>query len=526
MDELLSGTEGQFRTQGKGTPGALEPRGTVRVSEVLEGDLDAYLDRELLEACEDDAAVEATAPVAEVSASMRALLALAEEETEWLARLPPSTSHALDVLPEPPVEIPEWMRTSPGAKLVTSLGALLPPRAEHVLARAPDAPMWGDAPTHAHLEAARRRRARATRTGRVLGLRPGALMGAAAVGALTAGLLLVAGLSVRGDSTGTQVSVDDALRRTAHGAVLGASGDAQAGLPSAGAGAAMRTAVPSGHASGASTSSEAAVSGSSSEPALAPSSRISGAASSVALSSTQPGMGSALLQDAAKGLRASAPASEPTRTPGTPVAESLAVVRPAPIQRKAPAKTDAASALPPAPVELDFGDPEAEGAASHDSIATSPGDVAVEAVEEEDTSEKGPYADLDEDFARELGFTEDADAEGAKAEASARTVYVPPAVDVKAHLTPEDVKQVVLTNQPAITACLRSHARGTPMEAGGRFMVQWSVLPSGETLNVSMDTAALRATPLARCIEDVVRRWTFPVHQVRMREPIRFPFIF
>ncbi|WP_284664217.1 AgmX/PglI C-terminal domain-containing protein [Myxococcus sp. SDU36] len=500
----------------------MAPRGTVRVSEVLEGDLDAYLDRELLEVGEDDAAEEATAPVAEVSASMRALLALAEEEIAWLARLSPSTSRALDVLPEPPVEIPEWMRTSPGAKQVTSLRALLPPRAENVLARAPAAPMWGDAPTHAHPESARWRRARATRTGRVLVLRPGALMGAAAVGALTAGLLLVAGLSVRGDSTGTRARVDGALRSAAHGAVLGASGDTQAGLASAGAGAAMRTAAPSGHASGASTSTEAAMSASSSDAALEPSSRVSGAASSVAVSSTQPGMGSALLQDAAKGLRASAPASEPARNPGTPVAESLAVVRPAPIQRKAPAKTDAASALPPAPVELDFGAPEAEGSASQDRIATSPGDVAAE----EDTSEKGPYEDLDEAFARELGFTEDADAEGAKAEESARTVYVPPAVDVKAHLTPEDVKQVVLTNQPAITACLRSHARGTPMEAGGRFMVQWSVLPSGETLNVSMDTAALRATPLSRCIEDVVRRWTFPVHQVRMQEPIRFPFIF
>ncbi|NOJ83166.1 AgmX/PglI C-terminal domain-containing protein [Myxococcus xanthus] len=516
MDELLSGAEGQFRTQGKGTPGALEPRCTVSVSEALEGDLDAYLDRELLEACEDDVAVEDPAPVTDVSASMRALLALAEEETEWLERLPSSTSHTLDVLPEPTVEIPEWMRTSPGAKKVTSLGALLPPRAENVLARAPDAPMWGDAPPHAHLESTRWRGASATETGRVLGLRPGELMGAAAVGALAAGLMLIAGLYVRGDFTGTQVRVDDAIRRTAHGAVLGASGDAQADLSSAGAGVAMSAAAPSGHTIGASTSTQAAVSGSSPDAALA-------AASSVAVSSTQPGIGSALLQDAAKGLRAFVPASAPARNPGTPVAESLAVVSPAPIKRKAPAKPDEAAALPPAPVELDFGDTGAEGAASQDAIATSPGDVVAEAVEE-DTSEKGPYADLDETFARELGFTEDA--EVSKAEEPARTVYVPPAVDVKEHLTPEDVKQVVLTNQPAITACLRSHAQGTPMEAGGRFMVQWSVLPSGETLNVSMDTAALRATPLSRCIEDVVRRWKFPVHQVRMQEPIRFPFIF
>lgn len=508
MDELLSGADGPFRTQSKGTPGALAPRGTVSVREALEGDLDAYLDRELLEADDVDAAAEARAPVADVSESMRALLALAEEETEWLAHLPPSTARTLDVLPEPTVEIPEWMRTSPDAKKVTSLGALLPPRAENVLAHAPDAPMWGDAPTHAHLESARWSGASATETGRVLGLRPGVLMGAAAVGALTAGLLLVAGLSVRGGSAGTQAGVDDAIRRTAHGAVHGATGDAQAG----GAGGSMSTAAQSGRAAGASGSSPVA--------ALDTSPHVSGAASSVAVASTQPGLGSAL-----QVLRAAVPAAEPARNAGTPVAESLAVVSPAPIKRKAPAKTDEASALPPAPVELDFGDTDAEGAASQDGIATSPGDVAAEAVEE-DASEKGPYADLDEAFARELGFTEDADAEVLKAAEPARTVYVPPAVDMKEHLAPEDVKQVVMTNQPAITACLRSHAQGTPMEAGGRFMVQWSVLPSGETLNVSMDTAALRATPLSRCIEDVVRRWKFPVHQVRMQEPIRFPFVF
>ena len=64
------------------------------------------------------------------------------------------------------------------------------------------------------------------------------------------------------------------------------------------------------------------------------------------------------------------------------------------------------------------------------------------------------------------------------------------------------------------------------MEKGGRFMVRWSILPSGDTSGVSMDTDTLKATPLAHCIEDVVRRWKFPAHQVRMQEPIRFPFVF
>ncbi|HZH14800.1 MAG TPA: AgmX/PglI C-terminal domain-containing protein, partial [Archangium sp.] len=93
-------------------------------------------------------------------------------------------------------------------------------------------------------------------------------------------------------------------------------------------------------------------------------------------------------------------------------------------------------------------------------------------------------------------------------------------------LTPDDVKAVVVTNQPAITACIRQHARGTPVEGGGRFLVRWSVLPSGGTSSVSMETDTLKATSLAHCIEEVVRSWKFPAHQVRMQEPIRFPFVF
>ncbi|NTX40056.1 AgmX/PglI C-terminal domain-containing protein [Myxococcus sp. CA051A] len=135
-------------------------------------------------------------------------------------------------------------------------------------------------------------------------------------------------------------------------------------------------------------------------------------------------------------------------------------------------------------------------------------------------------SELDEEFARELGFTEDGEERAASESTVARTVYVPPALDAKEHLTPEDVKQVVVSNQPAITACLRQHAADTSVQKDGRFVVRWSVLPSGEATSVAMDTQALRATPLAGCIEGVVRGWKFPVHTVRMQEPIRFPFVF
>ncbi|MCE9668985.1 AgmX/PglI C-terminal domain-containing protein [Myxococcus stipitatus] len=150
------------------------------------------------------------------------------------------------------------------------------------------------------------------------------------------------------------------------------------------------------------------------------------------------------------------------------------------------------------------------------------GDAAVATEEAEAAVETGP----DEAFARELGFTEEAEAARAEEQAPARTVYVPPSLDGKEHLTPDDVRQVVVANQPAITACIRQHAQDTSAQKGGRFTVRWSVLPGGETTGVAMETESLRSTPLAGCIEGVVRGWKFPVHRVRMSEPIRFPFVF
>ncbi|WP_426756553.1 AgmX/PglI C-terminal domain-containing protein [Myxococcus sp. Y35] len=496
--------------------------------EALAGDLDAYLDRELFEAPDTEAAACDTASVTEVSESLRELLALAEAETEWMEQHPRSTSPVAEVLSEPTVEIPAWMRTSPDAKQVTSLGALLLPldaeALSHVTGAAPlfgsapqDAASWDGRPLSAPWEVAA---VGAEAPARGMGLWFSALMGAAAVGALTAGLLLVAGLSVR------EGSLPSATARVSHVEVP----------DTAGVGDSSQTA--SFPATAGSLAADAAVSQDTSSlapgavsPGMVSSVQplVSTASQQVSLAGVVPSSGQDALREAVDGLRPDGASPAPSDAARRTDTQALAVAQPAPVARKVRTNADEAAALPDAPaapVELAFGEAEAGGAAPGEGVQSSPGDVVADAVEEAAAEEKGPYADLDEEFARELGFTDDAEAEALKAQEPARTVYVPPALDMKEHLTPEDVKQVVVTNQPAITACLRSHSEGTAMASGGRFVVQWSVLPSGETLNVSMDSSVLRGTPLARCIEDVVRRWKFPVHQVRMQEPIRFPFIF
>ncbi|GHG86703.1 hypothetical protein GCM10012319_43900 [Comamonas sp. KCTC 72670] len=515
------------------------------MNEVLAGDLDAYLDRELFESEEAEDAACGTASVAEVSSGMRALLALAEEETAWMAQHPPSTAHVMESPPEPAVEIPEWMRASPGAKHITPLGSLLLPLGEDAWSRAAnEAP---EVSPHLHAEDSGWNEPVPAPVAQVRGseLRPAALLGAAAAGALAAGLLLVAVLAVRENAAGTtqarsardaEVAHVDSLKDAApSGGVAGAGAAAPLVSVAGAVSSAPGVSGASPHASvGSAVSSAPGVSGAgplvSGEGAVsqAPGGVATGAVSAPAVGAV-PLPAEGQLQSAVEGLRPaanSAPAQDSARPPH---AETLAVARTAPIARKVRANAEAAAAVPTttpaAPVELAFGDEEAGGSAAGDGVQSSPGEVVADAVEA-DATPKGPYSDLDEAFARELGFTDEAEAEALKAEEPVRTVYVPPAIDVKEHLTPEDVKQVVVTNQPAITACLRSHAKGTPVEAGGRFVVQWSVLPSGETLNVGLDHSALRATPLARCVEDVVRRWKFPVHQVRMQEPIRFPFVF
>jgi hypothetical protein len=91
-------------------------------------------------------------------------------------------------------------------------------------------------------------------------------------------------------------------------------------------------------------------------------------------------------------------------------------------------------------------------------------------------------------------------------------------------LEPLEIQRVVVANQPAIASCIRRHKEATGSE-GGSFVLRWTILASGATAQVGMATEEVRGTPLARCIEGLVKGWKFPRHRVQ-QPPIQFPFRF
>ncbi|WP_220137941.1 AgmX/PglI C-terminal domain-containing protein [Myxococcus llanfairpwllgwyngyllgogerychwyrndrobwllllantysiliogogogochensis] len=602
----------------------------LSVTEALDCDLDAYLDRELAMEPEVDGDGDAAlTPTREAAEDMRALLDLAEEETRWISESPrPAFSDAEpgeSVSESAPVVIPEWMRANPEVPVAEAVrlpwghSKVVPvktarggsstqatPRKNTVsevqgplnlqqqpwgIPMVPPAQQWSGpmapGPQHAwdgsmapgQQHAWGGPVAAPTASSRGRDVVSGVLLGVAAVGVVAAGMLVVASVrfweqgasspSVNGvagtsahqgalgasarpgvaaGSDGRGGSVGQLNREDNSGALVGASASGQ--LNGVGNAGALVGANVSGQLNGASASWQFGQTGPSvaigywAIPGLTAGTAFPGVADTNAMNPVAPRyMGPYVwappgsISDIANGLHAQGASTDPARAltsfSGPSGADlmarrdTLAVksgersirTESAPTTR-APVSTtptqSVAESSSGAVMEMTFEEPD-----SDEQTTSAPADTT-----DDPDGATSTESELDEEFARELGFTEDGEERAASESTVARTVYVPPALDAKEHLTPEDVKQVVVSNQPAITACLRQHAADTSVQKDGRFVVRWSVLPSGEATSVAMDTQALRATPLAGCIEGVVRGWKFPVHTVRMQEPIRFPFVF
>ncbi|WP_342378211.1 AgmX/PglI C-terminal domain-containing protein [Myxococcus stipitatus] len=493
MGGFLSGGEEGLRARGEDTPAPESGDATcLSVLEALDADLDAYLDRELVDedASEEDSEVEA-----EDGEDLRALLTLAEEEIRWLARSP-ETAFADAERAGAPVLIPAWMRENPSVAVAEPVRPAWahaqvpsPPAASRSLPwsqRASAAParpnlqerpwgvpmMWEGPPRTPH---------------RGLDIVSGVLLGVAVVGALAAGMLVVA--SVRLWEVGTFRQVEVAELRA--GVQRPALGDIHAPVESVGVGTPVA------------------------QPAEARDipPPVMGAVPSVPSSTRVSDIASAIQAPPAEASPAAPVALATTEaTEALARRDTLAVTSHVRRTEEAPRSEQDASRAPVQ--ELTF----EEDAPAEDSAEASLEEAAVE-------EEASPESELDEAFARELGFTEEAAPESSESTA-ARTVYVPPELGAKEHLTADDIQQVVVANQPAVAECLHRHAAESLLEKGGHFVVSWSVQPGGETTDVAMDTPALRSTPVASCIEGVVRGWKFPMHAVRMPAPIHFPFVF
>ncbi|MBN1209811.1 MAG: AgmX/PglI C-terminal domain-containing protein [Myxococcaceae bacterium] len=147
--------------------------------------------------------------------------------------------------------------------------------------------------------------------------------------------------------------------------------------------------------------------------------------------------------------------------------------------------------------------------------------VAARVVEEE-TEEEEDELGLDEDFEREL--------EGAGKQATAprpRTAWIPPAPAIEetpASLAQSDIFSGVVANKGDVAACVAAQKLQSE-EGNRRVVMRWTILPSGKVTEVVTETAELRGTPLALCLEGKIRSWTFPKHR-EQGGPVRFPFVF
>ncbi|WP_338867162.1 AgmX/PglI C-terminal domain-containing protein [Myxococcus stipitatus] len=129
---------------------------------------------------------------------------------------------------------------------------------------------------------------------------------------------------------------------------------------------------------------------------------------------------------------------------------------------------------------------------------------------------------LDEDFDRALSGP----VAGSGRREAPRTAYVPPVAPIqnpRVTLTQSDVFEVVLAKKGEVTSC--ANAKPRPVDEGTRVVVRWTILPSGEVDEVVTETASLKGTAFARCIEGRVRAWVFPKHQ-EQGGAVRFPFVF
>lgn len=150
-----------------------------------------------------------------------------------------------------------------------------------------------------------------------------------------------------------------------------------------------------------------------------------------------------------------------------------------------------------------------------------------EEAEAEPKKAKSGYEEFDEEYARELGFTDKPATESASPR-KIQNVYIPPAPgeSLPERLTSADIMKVVVGNKMSIAGCIQEHRARTQPGAKGQFVARWSVLPDGSTVGATVETAEFSGTPLAQCIEGLVKGWKFPRHRVAQQEPIRFPFTF
>jgi len=250
------------------------------------------------------------------------------------------------------------------------------------------------------------------------------------------------------------------------------------------------------------------------------------------------------------GLKENAPAAAgaPSAQPGTAATPPAATGAPAPAPTPPgavaaaapPGPTPVPSAATPAPAPV----PTAAPAVGRHRLPTGSGsakDTPLVKPGEKDEGEvitggkaggaKSGGSKEDDDFDSLFGGGKKAAPDGpAPTGKKPKSVYIPGeaggggASDAKETLSSSDVSMGVLGYKPKIVECVQAQKAKQP-GASGTLVMKWTILPSGKTTQVSVQTEELKSSYLANCLTILVKGMQFPKHKVQ-GEPIVFPFKF
>ena len=508
------------------------------VNEVLENELDAYLDREL--ASQPDTQPNSLKETA-TSAERLQVLALASEEEQWLRTLPPEQS--ADGEKEPEVPLPEHLKAKKAPqKPAPVVPAPLTGEPAHVVITyvpvQPSLPglMTVPVPAQPWPAPAPARRGRWLAAGAVAGV---------SMGVLAAGLLWLAREPLPEGAQVTQAQVTPrvpvavapapAVKPEPRPTLFVENSPLQRAQPPVVPSWDAAEPLPGPMVPGRAVASQAAqpVAPVASEPKAAPVATAAVAQVKVepvpeeASSASQLGEVTGAMARASQRLgpvESIGPStlSEPVRSEKPELTASVKAQAP----RAAAAKPEQRRLIED-PYLDETEEAELPFVQQPRRPAPAPAPVAKAAPAPQAPSQTNEYEDLDEAFAREMGFTP-----GSKPRTpeptGVKSVWIPPdpASNLPESLTPEQVQQVVVANQPAIVSCIKRFKDSVPGVSGGKFVVRWFVHPDGSTYGQMVETRQLRGTALGTCIERLVPTWKFPQHRVQQQTPIRFPFVF
>ncbi len=107
-----------------------------------------------------------------------------------------------------------------------------------------------------------------------------------------------------------------------------------------------------------------------------------------------------------------------------------------------------------------------------------------------------------------------------------KSVYVPPDVGqpTKESLSQGDIMTVVLSNRPAIAACVKEYQAKNPGEHG-TVVMSWTIKGDGHTTGVKCTSDDFKGSVLDKCLTSAIRAWVFPPFS-GSPQTVPFPFKF